>query len=206
MAAEQSMVPVTILTGFLGSGKTTLLNQLVRQPAMRGALVVTDESAAIEPAVVESSGGRLCRTRCGTLGDTLHEAIEPGGGEGSWPFSRVIIETAGLADPAPILQTLTGDPRLVGRFRMDGLVCLVDAASGLSTLRAHRESVRQVAMADRLLISKTDLVDEEDFSRLSHRLARLNPAAEQIQVANGRLEASLVRGTDAMSRREVGQR
>ncbi|RCV90063.1 CobW family GTP-binding protein [Billgrantia montanilacus] len=203
---DNVLIPVTVLTGFLGSGKTTLLNRLVRQSAMKDALVVINEFGDIgldhrlvaesdEHTVVEMSSGCLCCTIRGDLSRTVQQACEAIEGEGGKPFSRVIIETTGLADPAPILHTLMTDHWLAHRFSLDGVICLVDSASGISTLNAHRESQRQVAVADRLLLTKTDLVDEERLSRLANHLAAINPAAEQLQVRHGELAAEHVVGS-----------
>ncbi|MCC5883815.1 MAG: GTP-binding protein [Halomonas sp.] len=213
----QDLIPVTVLTGFLGSGKTTLLNQLVRQPSMKDALVVINEFGDIgldhrlvtesdEHSVVEMSSGCLCCTIRGDLSRTVQktfDAIERAGGE---PFSRVIIETTGLADPAPILHTLMTDYWLAHRLALDGVICLVDAASGVSTLNAHRDSQRQAAIADRLVITKVDLVDEARLSRLAEHLSRINPAAEQLQVRHGEVAAEqLTGGSLAKQQRRADQ-
>lgn len=197
---DADLTPVTVLTGFLGSGKTTLLNHLVRQPAMRDALVVINEFGDIgldhrlvakgdEHSVVEMSSGCLCCTIRGDLSRSVQQAWEAIERDGGRPISRMLIETTGLANPAPILHTLMTDHWLAHRFRLDGVACLVDAANGLSTLNAHRESQRQAAIADCLLITKADLVDDDRLARLRERLTEVNPAAEQLDVRQGELDA-----------------
>lgn len=200
-----TLTPVNVLTGFLGSGKTTLLNRWVRQASMQNTLVVINEFGDIgldhqlitqgdEQAVVEMSSGCLCCTLRGDLSRTLQQAIDELLAKGKPPPSRVVIETTGLADPAPILQLLMTDHWLAYRFQLDSVVCCVDAANGEATLQAHRESQRQVAVADRLLITKTDLADEGRLGYLANQLAKINPAAEQWQVINGNLAPDLLVG------------
>ncbi len=200
-----TLTPVNVLTGFLGSGKTTLLNRWVRQASMRNTLVVINEFGDIgldhqlitqsdEQAVVEMSSGCLCCTLRGDLSRTLQNAIDALLEEGKPAPSRVVIETTGLADPAPILQLLMTDHWLAHRFQLDSVICCVDAVNGEATLQAHRESQRQVAVADRLLITKTDLADEGRLTYLANQLATINPAAEQWQVLNGNLSPDLLVG------------
>ena len=189
-------VPVSVLTGFLGSGKTTVLNYLIQQPALSRTLVLINEFGEIgvdhnlvthskDDVVIEMSSGCLCCTIRGDLAKTLREA--PGrfarGGE-LW-FDRVVIETTGLADPAPILHTLMTEPAVARHYRLDGVIATVDAVNGGDTLDRQIESVKQAAVADRLLITKTDLVDSDVLRRVQDRLRALNPAAPQIIAANG---------------------
>ncbi len=206
-----TLTPVNVLTGFLGSGKTTLLNRWVRQASMQNTLIVINEFGDIgldhqlitqsdEQAVVEMSSGCLCCTLRGDLSRTLKQAIDSLLAEGKPAPSRVVIETTGLADPAPILQMLMTDHWLAHRFQLDSVVCCVDAANGEATLQAHRESQRQIAIADRLLITKIDLVDEVRLTPLANQLASINPAAEQWQVVNGNLSPELLVGAGLFRR------
>ena len=199
-------LPVSVLTGFLGSGKTTILNYLMQQPALSRTLVIINEFGEIGldhdlvtqstedngDVVVEMSSGCLCCTIRGDLVRTLREA--PGrfarGGE-PW-FDRVVIETTGLADPAPILQTLMNDPVIAPRYRLDAVITAIDAANGGATLDRQFESVKQAAVADRLLLTKTDIAGVDELRRLRERLRTLNPAAEQVIAKNGRVDPTLV--------------
>ncbi|WP_232495526.1 CobW family GTP-binding protein [Novosphingobium kaempferiae] len=199
----QSLIPVSVLTGFLGSGKTTVLNHLVRSERMSRALVIINEFGAVgldhdlvarstEDLVVEMMGGCLCCTIRGDLLATLRDAPWRFSRDGTCWFDRVVIETTGLADPAPILHTLMTDERLQTLYRLDGVIATVDAANNSATLDAHEEAVKQAAVADRILLTKTDLVSDEDRRALEARLRALNPAAPIVTTTNGEVDAALL--------------
>jgi G3E family GTPase len=185
MAHGQDRIPVSIITGFLGAGKSTLLNRMLRDPAARDIAVIINEfgEVGIDNLLVEASGdslvelsnGCLCCTVRGELVDTLAtmmDAIQTGRAK---PITRVVIETTGLADPAPVMQSVMGNPVIAESFELDGVITLVDAVNGLATLDAHEEAVKQVAVADRLVLSKQTLASPEQLAALKARLAALNP-------------------------------
>lgn len=196
-------LPISVLTGFLGSGKTTVLNHLLEHPALRRTLVLINEFGEIgldhdlvthssDDVVVEMASGCLCCTIRGDLAKALREAPWRFAREGRLWFDRVIIETTGLADPAPILHTLMTDPAVARRYRLDGVIATIDAANGGGTLDRQIESVKQAAVADRLLLTKTDLVSSDTLSDMQDRLRRLNPAAPQILAPNGVVDPALL--------------
>src|SRR3954465_7059023 len=159
-------IPLTVLTGFLGAGKTSLLNRLLKDEALAKAAVIINEFGEIgldhllvehiEDGVMLLSSGCLCCTVRGDLVNTLEKLLR-GLDNGRMRFNRVIVETTGLADPAPVLHTAMVHPYLLMRFRLDGVVPGVDAVNGAATLDAHIEAVKQVAVADRVVLTKTDL-------------------------------------------------
>jgi G3E family GTPase len=191
---------LTVFTGFLGAGKTTLLNRLLRAPELADCLVLINEfgEVGLDHLLVESvasdmvvmTSGCLCCTIRGDLVATLEDMLRRRD-NGRAAFNRVLIETTGLADPAPVLHTIMYHPYLMLRFRLDGVVTLVDAVNGNATLDRHPEAVRQAAVADRLVITKTDLVDDNSaLAALKARLSQLNPTALQLDAARGEAGAS----------------
>ncbi len=181
-------IPVSVVTGFLGAGKTTLLNRLLKDPELTDAAVIVNEfgDVAIDhllveqasDGVIELSDGCLCCTVRGELVDTLSDLVDRLQSGRIARLSRVIVETTGLADPVPVLQSIMGHPVLVQAFRLDGVIALVDAVNGAATLDAHVEAVKQIAVADRILIAKRDLLAAgETAEDLVARIRRLNPNA-----------------------------
>jgi len=197
-------IAVSILTGFLGSGKTTMLNRLLKDPALSNTAVIINEfgEVAIDHLLVEQSGdgvielsdGCLCCTVRGELVDTLADLIDRVQTGKVAALDRIVIETTGLADPVPVLQSVMGHPALMHAFRLDGVVTVVDAVNGASTLDAHEEARRQVAVADRIVLSKTDLADEGEIGELKAKLRGLNPGAEFVEAAESGTAALIAYG------------
>jgi G3E family GTPase len=195
-------LPVTVLTGFLGSGKTTLLGKLLAQPEMAGTAVIINEfgEVGLDDLLVRSaekpvllSNGCLCCTVRGDLAIALQDLLLQPVRQG-YAFQRVMIETTGLADPAPIIHTLMTDPGIAGRYRLEGIVTVVDCANGLGTLDRHAEANKQAAVADRLLLAKQDIATPENVARLRARLIDLNAGAIMIDAPHGEVAAADILG------------
>ncbi|HSN42389.1 MAG TPA: GTP-binding protein [Burkholderiales bacterium] len=197
MNTSPDRTPVSIITGFLGSGKTTLLNRLLQHPGMAGAAVIINEFGEIgldhllvttpnENTVLLASGCICCTVR-GDLVDTLRDLFSRRR-EGAIPaFDRVVIETTGLADPVPIIQTVVTDEKLAPCFRLDSVVTLVDGVNGMLQLDQHAESVKQIAVADRMLITKADLAAPAVIGALRERLGNINPGAQTFLATRGEI-------------------
>ncbi|HJV10306.1 MAG TPA: GTP-binding protein [Burkholderiales bacterium] len=191
-------LPISVVTGFLGSGKTTLLSRLLRDPALARTAVIVNEfgEVGLDHLLVEASdeeivlleGGCLC---CKVRGDLVRTAAEllARRARGEAKFDRIVVETTGLADPAPILQALMTDREIADALRLESVIATVDCAAGGATLDAHPESVKQAALADRIVLTKTDLADP---SALAERLRRLNPGARQVTARHGAVDARLL--------------
>jgi G3E family GTPase len=206
MSAAPQKKPITIITGFLGSGKTTVLNQLLRDEKFSDTAVIINEFGEIgidhllvetsfeEDEIVVMQSGCICCTIRGDLVDTLADLETRARAGDLPPFSRVLVETTGLADPAPILQTIMSDPLLVDKYRLGGVVATVDAVNGASTLDQHQEAVKQAAVVDRLFVTKTDIADPVQTTELEARLKDLNPGAPLEEIIDGEVSPDSIFG------------
>jgi len=200
--AKSLKIPVTVLTGFLGAGKTTLINRLLQSEALKDTIVIVNEFGEIgldhlfietrDDGLILMESGCLCCTIRGDLVDTLSDLIAKRGDGELKSFRRIVIETTGLADPAPILQSLIAHPDITEFYSVDGVVTLVDAVNGQSTLDNYAEAVKQVAIADAIVLTKSDLASSTDALR--KRLAMLNPAAQIFDGAIGEAQVENVIG------------
>lgn len=197
-------VPVSLITGFLGSGKTTLLNRLLQHDDLANSLVVINEfgEVGIDHLLVSIpsenmrllANGCLCCAVRGDLVDTLADAHRKREHGVIPAFDRVLVETTGLADPVPIIQTLVTDEEVAPFFLLDSVVCLVDALHASAQLDAHPEAIKQIAVADLLLLSKTDVAEADASTRLAARLRTVNRNADVVRVVRGAVDPAVLFG------------
>ena len=196
--------PVALLTGFLGSGKTTLLSRVLAQGGFADTAVIINEFGEISidhlvvadltENIIELRDGCLCCTIRGDLVMTLRDLNRRRYLQEIPPFRRVIVETTGLADPIPLVHTLMTNQPLMTAYRLDAVVCVVDAEHGLTTLATHDTAQDQVALADILVVSKVDIAARAAVEALRERVATINAGAEIVEVANGEVDAAHVFG------------
>ena len=200
----RSRIPVTVITGFLGSGKTTLLNSLLAQPAAANTAVIVNEfgEVGVDNELVRGSSesvtlldnGCICCAMRTDLQQTLRDLFLARRAGEVTSFERVMLETTGLADPAPVMQTLITDPALAENFRLDGVVTLVDGVQGHAQLAGMPEAVKQAAVADRIVITKADLADAASIEALAQELRKINPTAQQTIARDGAVAPEFVLG------------
>jgi len=213
------MIPVTVVTGFLGSGKTTLINRLLRAPGVGDIAVIVNEfgEIGIDHHLVESArtdvllmrNGCVCCSIRGDLVDTLSDLHARRAAGDVPPFARVVVETTGLADPGPVLQTMLGEPAITAAFALDGLVATVDAIHWPQQRARHREAAAQAALADLVLLTKTDIATAGQVAAARAGLRAVNPYAEVVDAPHGAvaparvLAAHAVRGAAAAAHAHV---
>jgi G3E family GTPase len=194
----RSRIPMTVITGFLGSGKTTLLNALLARPEAANTAVIINEYGEvgvdhdlvqnIAESVTLLDNGCVCCVVRGDLENALRDMFLARRSGEIASFERVILETTGLADPAPVMQAISNDPALTEHYRLDGVITLVDGAQGGKQLTDTVEAVKQAAVADRLVITKSDLTDQQTITTLMAELKAINPTARIVVALNGAVE------------------
>ncbi|MFC6282863.1 MULTISPECIES: CobW family GTP-binding protein [Polaromonas] len=200
-------IPVTVLTGFLGSGKTTVLAQLLKNPKLEKTAIIVNEFGEVgldhdllersdEDLILLANGCVCCTVRGDLIGAFQKLEAQRLANTGR-AFDRVIIETTGLADPAPILHTMMSDAFVTGHYRLEQVITTLDAVNAMTTLDQHQEAVKQAAVADRILLTKTDLVAEPLLGELRTRISALNPAAPVIAAVNGEVNVEDFFGSSA---------
>lgn len=200
-------IPVTLLTGFLGSGKTTLLNKLLSRPEMHDSAVIINElgetgldhilatqvdSEHIADNTVLLNSGCICCTLKNELADTMRDLFFKRALQAIPQFNRLVIETTGMADPGPILGNLMNEPVIESTFRLDAVVVTVDSVYGLKQLEENTEARKQAAVADVLLLTKTDLTSEDEINLLQEKLFSINPGASQHKIAHGEIAPDFI--------------
>ena len=185
-----NQIPVTVITGFLGSGKTTLLSSILKKKEMQKTAVIINEFGEIgldhaliehtDENIVELQSGCICCTIQGDLNKTLIDLFDKMMNGKVSSFNRILIETTGLANPVPIIHTLMSSIELIRIYSLDGVITVVDSINGEKTLDLHEESLKQLALAEKIILSKTDIVDKDDIKSLVYRIKEINPVSQII--------------------------
>ena len=185
-----TQIPVTVITGFLGSGKTTLLSSILKKKEMQKTAVIINEFGEIgldhaliehtDENIVELQSGCICCTIQGDLNKTLIDLFDKMMNGKVSSFNRVLIETTGLANPVPIIHTLMSSIELIRIYSLDGVITVVDSVNGEKTLDLHEESLKQLALAEKIILSKTDIIDKDEIKSLIYRIKEINPVSQII--------------------------
>jgi G3E family GTPase len=205
-------IPVTLLTGFLGSGKTTLLNKLLHHPSMKDTAIIINElgDAGLDQVFANSnlaqnienehiagntvllSSGCLCCTLKNELADTMRDLFFKRALQAIPEFKRLVIETTGMADPGPILANLMNEPVIESTYRLDAVIVTIDSVYGMQQIESNEEALKQAAVADVLVLTKTDLANDVQISALKEKLISINPGATQHRIVQGELDPAFV--------------
>ena len=185
-----TQIPVTVITGFLGSGKTTLISSILKKKELQKTAVIINEFGEIgldhaliehtDENIVELQSGCICCTIQGDLNKTLIDLFEKMMNGKVSSFNRILIETTGLANPVPIIHTLMSSIELIRIYSLDGVITVVDSVNGEKTLDLHEESLKQLALAEKIILSKTDIVDKDEIKSLVYRIKEINPVSQII--------------------------
>ena len=185
-----SQISVTVITGFLGSGKTTLLSSILKKKELQKTAVIINEFGEIgldhaliehtDENIVELQSGCICCTIQGDLNKTLIDLFEKMMNGKVSSFNRILIETTGLANPVPIIHTLMSSIELIRIYSLDGVITVVDSVNGEKTLDLHEESLKQLALAEKIILSKTDIIDKDEIKSLIYRIKEINPVSQII--------------------------
>ena len=185
-----NQIPVTVITGFLGSGKTTLLSSILKKKEMQKTAVIINEFGEIgldhaliehtDENIVELQSGCICCTIQGDLNKTLIDLFDKMMNGKVSSFNRILIETTGLANPVPIIHTLMSSIELIRIYSLDGVITVVDSINGEKTLDLHEESLKQLALAEKIILSKTDIIDKDEIKSLIYRIKEINPVSQII--------------------------
>ena len=202
-----NQIPVTVITGFLGSGKTTLLSSILKKKEMQKTAVIINEFGEIgldhalightDENIVELQSGCICCTIQGDLNKTLIDLFDKMMNGKVSSFNRVLIETTGLANPVPIIHTLMSSIELIRIYTLDGVITVVDSVNGEKTLDLHEESLKQLALAEKIILSKTDIIDKDEIKSLIYRIKEINPVSQIVYSKFGNIPLEEIFGFGA---------